>query len=609
MATKISQLPAASTPLTGTELVPLVQSGKTVQVPVNKILAIDSVSIMSYVPFGTNISTTDCAPYVQLAVNYAIANNLQVNVDGMFLLSSMVNINRLVDALAFDNYFKLFTTNGGGFFVTTNMAMFSSTIPFTTAPVSQLIRFDKITFIGNSGASYVLNDGRFLRMVFDGCDFDKILGCNSSIYTQSIHFVGACNFRHGVGTFWTSTTATFDMQWGGLAEQWTGNFLNLATPVGCRINGLIENFTGTGIVYNGAQGFDICCYFEGNGKDIDGTGSNGTEGVLIHGSHFIHTDPADYSVIWGSSVYACASIGNYHNGSMHNVYAGAGLFVTDYAITSIQNNPTIGTVGGLLMEDQRAASNVPAGGLQIDRGKCVNNGNAGGQVRFSASNNAGGANIYSSRLAAYGGRLHFATDTTGGVTTDALVLYEDQSAVFPGLVTSPGFNGPLTNISSHLTAVTTINDTITYTTGGVTLASQTATATASWRVRAFGTFVATNSATARNAQVASYWGTTALPAIVVAVLASVGQTTEWEVEFILSGSSTTAIWTVGNLKNKINSPAIVGGTTSFMEMDNVTPASTTVTVGAQTIDLRFSMSVAVATDVWNVHGVTIERLT
>jgi hypothetical protein len=164
-------------------------------------------------------------------------------------------------------------------------------------------------------------------------------------------------------------------------------------------------------------------------------------------------------------------------------------------------------------------------------------------------------------------------------------------------------------VSANLTAVTAINDTITYTTGGVTLASQIAAAGTAWRVKAFGTFVAVNSATARNAQVDPYWGTTALPAIAVAVLASVGQTTEWEVEFTLSGSSTTAIWTVGKLANKLDSPAIVPGTSAPMEIDNVTPASTTVTAGAQTLDLRFSMSVAVATDIWNVHGVTIERLT
>jgi hypothetical protein len=42
---------------------------------------------------------------------------------------------------------------------------------------------------------------------------------------------------------------------------------------------------------------------------------------------------------------------------------------------------------------------------------------------------------------------------------------------------------------------------------------------------------------------------------------------------------------------------------------NLAPASTTVTAGAQTIDVRFSMStVGTVTDSWKIDGVTIERL-
>jgi hypothetical protein len=340
MATKISQLPAASTPLTGAELVPLVQSGKTVQVPVNQILAIDSVSIMSYVPFGTNISTTDCAPYVQLAVNYAIANNLQVNVDGMFLLSTMVNIDRHVDYAIYADYFKFFTTVGGGFKVTTNMAMFSSTLPFTTDPVSQLIRWNGITFKGNAGASYVLNGGRFLRMVFDGCDFEKILCCNCSIYAQSISFIGRCNARYGVGTFWRTATVSIDCTFDVLAESWTGDFLNLAFPISSKVTGVIENISGTAIVYDGAYGFTISAYFEANGLDIDGTGAQQAYGVNLLGGYYNHVNPAQYSVIWGSVTQSCSSIGNFHTGSFHNVPAGADVLIRDSAVVSVQNNST-----------------------------------------------------------------------------------------------------------------------------------------------------------------------------------------------------------------------------------------------------------------------------
>ena len=170
------------------------------------------------------------------------------------------------------------------------------------------------------------------------------------------------------------------------------------------------------------------------------------------------------------------------------------------------------------------------------------------------------------------------------------------------------YTAGLLGISAGLTANTTINDTVTYTTGGVTLPGQVANAGYMWRVKAQGTFVAISSATARNAQIAPYWGSTALPAIAVAVLASVAQTTNWFAEFTIVGSSTTAVWTTGLIQNKIDYPAIVAGTTSPDKTDMATPASTTVTAGAQTIDLRFSMSVAVATDQWVVQQLTIERI-
>ena len=176
----------------------------------------------------------------------------------------------------------------------------------------------------------------------------------------------------------------------------------------------------------------------------------------------------------------------------------------------------------------------------------------------------------------------------------------------PGNVSS--YVAGLLGISSGLTDNTTINDTVTYTTGGVTLTNQVAANTTMWRVCAQGTFVAVSSATARNAQIAPYWGSTALPGIAVVVLASVAQTTNWYAEFTIVGSSTTAVWTTGMLQNKFDYPAIVVNTSSADKTDFATPASTTVTAGAQTLDLRFSMSVAVATDQWVVQSVTMERL-
>jgi hypothetical protein len=161
----------------------------------------------------------------------------------------------------------------------------------------------------------------------------------------------------------------------------------------------------------------------------------------------------------------------------------------------------------------------------------------------------------------------------------------------------------VTAATSGLTANTTVTNSATYTTAGITLATQTAAAGSVWRIRAYGQFVAASSATARTAQIACFWGTTQLTAIAPTVIASTAQTTQWQAEFELSATSTTAIWTTGQMINKISS-----NNANFLGIDQATPASTTVTAGAQTLDLRVAVSTAVAAESWVIQQVTMERI-
>ncbi|CAB4126745.1 hypothetical protein UFOVP254_40 [uncultured Caudovirales phage] len=223
---------------------------------------------------------------------------------------------------------------------------------------------------------------------------------------------------------------------------------------------------------------------------------------------------------------------------------------------------------------------------------------AGGTTKITV---AAGANVFvtypatqavpAASAAITGGSID---GTTVGATTASTGAFTSISA------TSRTATGVLAT-SAGQTANVTITNTVTYTTGGKTLASQTAAANSTWRVRAYGTFTAANSATARNAQVACFWGATQLTAITSTVLTATAQTTNFEVEFDLTASSTTAIWTAGTMLNRTASA-------TTLAINNATPASTAVTSGAQTLDLRFSMSVSVAGDSWVVQGVTIERL-
>jgi hypothetical protein len=389
---------------------------------------------------------TDDHAAVQTAVNFCVAANLSMTVHGTCVLGAFVNIDRQVDGLAYDDYFRIVGVNGGGFKVTSGMAMFSTTLFFmpaiattgasgtgTTAtitfaaqavappiggtvvvsgvtpsgyngtytitassttsvsyanattgaqtiagnvaspgsPVSQLICFEDITFIGVAGA-YVLNDGRFLRTRFDKCDFDKISCCNSSIYTQSIQF-NNCNMRRGTSDFWTSIGQSYDFKAiGNVVEAWGGNIFNLAKAYGCAIMGnLLEGCSGTAITYNGCGGFLVSGnYFEANLLDMDGTGINGqnqANGFHLIGNLFSHTsgnsNPNTYSVVWGNgSPTSCVSTGNYHNAKMHNFpVAGMDVLVKDSAVVSLWNNEPTPVLPGLMAFNDGALGSTYGG--------------------------------------------------------------------------------------------------------------------------------------------------------------------------------------------------------------------------------------------------------
>jgi len=164
------------------------------------------------------------------------------------------------------------------------------------------------------------------------------------------------------------------------------------------------------------------------------------------------------------------------------------------------------------------------------------------------------------------------------------------------------------SLAAGKVANTTIAATVTPTTGGVTFAAPAMASGNMYRIRAHGQFVAVSSITARNSQVSAFWGTTALPIVAIAVPVSFADTTQWELEFILVGTSTTAIWTTGYFHSRLGLAAADTQAQRLATLTNVVPASTVVTAGALTLDLRFSMSVAVTSDSWVVQQVTMERM-
>jgi hypothetical protein len=164
----------------------------------------------------------------------------------------------------------------------------------------------------------------------------------------------------------------------------------------------------------------------------------------------------------------------------------------------------------------------------------------------------------------------------------------------------------LGNVSAALQSATTINDTTTPTTGGVTLANQVLAAGSVWRIKAMGQYTTASSATARHMIITPYWGSTALTALNPAgVKTSATTTYNWQCEFMLVGTSTSAL-----LLNAWSLNEFQGGSTGAVVNDTfIAPTSNTgLPTGLQTIDLRFDMSSAVTGDSITVGSVSIERI-
>jgi hypothetical protein len=192
------------------------------------------------------------------------------------------------------------------------------------------------------------------------------------------------------------------------------------------------------------------------------------------------------------------------------------------------------------------------------------------------------------------------SDPSGEV--DGAMYFNSATASFRCGVNSAWVPCGTTLVAGGLTSTPTINATTTYTTAGVTYSAPTLQAGQIYSIHATGQYASASSGTGRNAQIAAYWGTTQLPVASSAVKISSSATTSWTLDMTVEGTGTTSVWTTGTFTN--NTSAGVDS----VEINQITPASTTVPAGGQTLDLRFSMSNATPADQWIIDQITIQRL-
>ena len=292
-------------------------------------------------------ATIDCSAAVSTAVQWCIDNGVKIleNPYKKVRLTASAIIDRQVDGAAFDSYF---TIRGGGFYVTSAVNMFSSSIAFTTAAVSQLVKFENVTFeaSGTGYDAYVLHDARFLRLWFSGCDFVKIKCLYApTVLTQSYYFDN-CNMRRWTGIFWRSLNVNFDHKWHHCIAEAGDQFARMAFPVGCSYHqNVIEGMSGTAIRAWGSQGLSYKGnYMEQNDCDLDlrTNGGEASYGVSVLGNMFSHSPSGSYapsstySIRW-DTVFNSQSEGNYFTTYGHELGTQTQVRIDDFAVTSISN--------------------------------------------------------------------------------------------------------------------------------------------------------------------------------------------------------------------------------------------------------------------------------
>lgn len=343
------------------------------------------VTVSDFVPAGFAGSNYDA--YIQAAVDFAVLNNRDLNVDRVYPITDHIVLNRgAVDGaglpIATNDYdiLTIFSTNHGGFSVAAdNIGMFRTTLAYAATPqrpASENIRFLNLRFVADvkTRVAYVIKGyAGYMRTTFEHCSFEKIklVTCAYPSYLQSIYLLN-CLATDWLGDFMFSEFESFDIQViGGRYEGTTGgNGFVLPYCFGSKIWTQIESVSGSAIACHGAKGMDISCYFEANGVDINTINATHvslspadarTLGVFVHGSKM--SGGAGPNVVWGFDSYACVSKGNSSGntavtGVMHQIDSTGQVDINDYSTGLVSNrdamnhsgNKTSATVGSFLVD-------------------------------------------------------------------------------------------------------------------------------------------------------------------------------------------------------------------------------------------------------------------
>lgn len=304
--------------------------------------------------------TTDDSAAIQAALDYCLANGNDLVISGLCRLATPLKITRGQTA-PFAKYFTIRSDDGGGFYISTAMAMFSSNEVFTVDPVAFLINFQNLLFKGLAlNGQYVLDDGRYARCTFNMCSFQSVqfayvvTGRIQSVYLNS------CQGRYTSQTFLRTDTFTFDLRVDSCLFEAGAEWFKLKNVNSASItNSCLEgNGTYSPVIVENAEGLLIeGCYFEQNGYHISLLGDHFA--TNINSNYYINA-VAGYDVTWPANAFKCNSQGSYSNGVMHLLNTSSQVNILDYTSGASISNITPTTLSLGVFDSEKTIRNYSA---------------------------------------------------------------------------------------------------------------------------------------------------------------------------------------------------------------------------------------------------------
>lgn len=226
--------------------------------------------------------STDDSAAIQAAIDYCSTFDQwpTLVIPGVCRLASTLYIDRPVDNQ--ESEFRIVGEGeAAGFYTSSGITMFDSTISMSTSPVSEFVTFENIRFstANYSDETFVVSK-KFLRLRFVGCFFWLVRVVVSDTYVQTIYF-NQCNIRNNHTNF-INCEGLYDVTFNSCVIE------NGQTIVRC-----ID-------VARGCSGLRfIDCVIEGIGSSI--VVATGLAGFTLMGSH-LETNAEPQFNFWGGSL-------------------------------------------------------------------------------------------------------------------------------------------------------------------------------------------------------------------------------------------------------------------------------------------------------------------